>query len=74
MTDLVSSHCNPNSNYSRTTSQFVYDVEEDDLFISDVSIVSGGGILTDVIDEVGVWEYLPEKPGDVTFEFTVSDG
>ena len=50
-----------------------YDVE-DDLFVSDVSIVSGGGILTDVIDEVGVWEYLPEKPGDVTFEFTVSDG
>ena len=51
-----------------------YDVEEDDLFVSDVFIVSGGGILTDVIDEVGVWEYLPEKPGDVTFEFTVSDG
>ena len=51
-----------------------YDVEEDDLFVSDVSIVSGGGILTDVIDKVGVWEYLPEKPGDVTFEFTVSDG
>ena len=51
-----------------------YDVEEDDLFVSDVSIVSGGGILTDAIDEVGVWEYLPEKPGDVTFEFTVSDG
>ncbi len=51
-----------------------FDVDDDPLFVSDVVVVSGGGIIKSVEGEQGVWEYMPDTAGDVLIEFTVTDG
>ena len=51
-----------------------FDVDDDPLFVSDVVVVSGGGTITSVEGEQGVWEYMPDTAGDVSIAFTVTDG
>ena len=51
-----------------------YDVDDEPLSVSEVVISSGGGTLTAVEGEQGVWDYMPDAAGDVSIAFTVTDG
>ena len=51
-----------------------YDVDDEPLTVSEVVISSGGGTLTAVEGEQGVWDYMPDAAGDVSIAFTVTDG
>ena len=51
-----------------------YDVDGDQLRVTEVKVLQGDGKITAVEGQPGTWQYLPSHAGDVKLGFTVSDG
>ena len=51
-----------------------YDVDGDQLSVTEVKVLEGDGKITAVSGQPGTWQYLPSHAGDVKLGFTVSDG
>ena len=51
-----------------------YDVDGDQLRVTELKVLEGDGKVTAVAGQPGTWQYLPSHAGDVKLGFTVSDG